>query len=111
MEVFDEIGACGHLNEIGKKLLDGLIALIDKHGLSDRMKVRGYPCYNNFYFVEDKDSKLDPTGLMDFWAQEIAKRGILSCECHIMNLSHTKATTKKTLKVYDEVLPLVRELI
>lgn len=111
MGVFDKIDVCGHLNKIGKELMDGLIALIDKYGLSDRMKVRGYPCYNNIYFLDDKHSKLNATYLMDFWTQEIAKRGILSCECHIMNLSHTEATTKKTLNVYDEVLPLVRELI
>ena len=111
MEVFDEIDVCGHLNKVGKELMSGLIALINKHGLGARMKVRGYPYYNNFYFTEDKHSKLDPTDLMDFWTQEIAKRGILSCECHIMNLSHTKATTEKTLYVYDEVISLVRELI
>ncbi|MFH1288886.1 MAG: aminotransferase class III-fold pyridoxal phosphate-dependent enzyme [bacterium] len=111
MEVFDKIDVCGHLDKIGKELMDELIVLIDKYGLSDRMKVRGYSCYSNFYFVEDKNSKLSPTGLMDFWTQEIAKRGILSCECHIMNLSHTKQTNKETLKVYDEVLPLVKDLI
>jgi len=111
MEVFDDIDVCGHLKEVGKELMDGLISLIDKHGLNDIMKVRGYPSYNNFFFVDDNNSQYDSTGLMDLWTQEIAKRGILSCESHIMNLSHTKETTKKTLKVYNEVLPLIKRTI
>lgn len=111
MEVFDKIDVCGHLNKIGKPLMKGLEVLIKRYELNDRMKVVGYPCYNHFLFTEDEDSMINATVLMDYWTQEIAKRGILSCECHIMNLSHTEATTEKTLEVYKEVLPLVKKII
>jgi len=108
---FDKNDVCGYLNKIGQPLMEGMDKLIQKYDLTDRMKIVGYPCYNHFLFLDDKNSNIDGNGLMDIFTQKIAQRGILACECHIMNYSHNEHTNKKTLRVYDEVLPLIKENI
>ncbi len=111
LEIMDKIDICGHLNQVGGRLLNGIKNLIDKYELNDVMKIRGYPCLNNYFFVEKNKSQFTGTTLMDFWTQEIAKRGILTCETHFMNLSHTIETTEKTLGVYEDVIQLVKNLV
>ena len=108
LELIKNINVAEQLNNVGGKLLNGLDGLISKHGLDDVMVTMGYPCYNRYFFKDNDAFKLDSLQLMDFWTQEIAKRGILSCETHIMNYSHTNEMVEQTLNIYDDVLNLIK---
>ena len=109
--VFDDNDVCGRMDRVGGLLMDGFQGLMKKYDLGSQMKVTGFPCFHGFSFQAGKDSKRNPTELMEFWTQETTKRGILSCEAHFMSFSHTEETTAQTLNVYDEVLELVRDFI
>ena len=111
LEVFDTVDVCGQMNRVGDLLMTGFQELIHKHSLEQQMRVIGFPCFHGFSFNFCEDSQKTPIELMEFWTQETTRRGILSCEAHFMSYSHTEETTSQTLKVYDEVLGLVRELL
>jgi len=111
LETFDKADVCGQMSRVGGLLMDGFHDLIQKYDLGNLMHVIGFPCFHGFSFKACEDSKRNPTELINFWTQETTKRGILSCEAHFMSFSHTEETTAQTLKVYEEVLGLVREFV
>ncbi|SVD56006.1 uncharacterized protein METZ01_LOCUS408860, partial [marine metagenome] len=109
LELIKKIDVSKHLNQVGGIVLDGLKKLIIKYELEDVMIAMGYPCYNRYFFKDNEGMRLNSLQLMELWTQEIAKRGILSCETHIMNYSHTNEMANETLNVYDEVLNLIKK--
>lgn len=96
-----------YLWEKGKKLKDGY-NFIASYLNMDYTKCVGY----NFRSMVIFDSSAgDPLILKSFVQQEMIKRGILWSGFHNMSFSHTDMDIDYTLKVYDEVLKLLKRAV
>jgi glutamate-1-semialdehyde 2,1-aminomutase len=52
-----------------------------------------------------------PFEIKTFFLQEVFKRGILTLGSHNLSFSHTKEDIDRLLKVYAEVLPMIKHHI
>jgi glutamate-1-semialdehyde 2,1-aminomutase len=96
-----------YLDAKGKILKDGYNELVKKHGI-DYTQAIGY----NFRSLITFDPKAgDPLLLKSLFQQEMIKRGIVWSGFHNMSYSHTDEDIEYTLKVYDEVLPIIKEAV
>ena len=96
-----------YLDEKGSLLKNGYNELVQKHGL-DYSKAIGY----NFRSLITFDPKAgDPLILKSLVQQEMIKRGILWSGFHNMCYSHTDTDIQYTLKVYDEVLGILKNVV
>jgi glutamate-1-semialdehyde 2,1-aminomutase len=94
------------LAKIGKQLKDGYNALAAKYELSSITTCSGFDCRTIITF---NASAGDPLIMKSFMQQEMIKRGILWGGFHNVCFTHTQEDIEKTLKAYDEVLPLLAE--
>ena len=98
-----------YLMEIGTYLLEGLSQLIEKEELGDFFWVSGQPALS-FIHIKEQEG-YDTFEIKTFFLQEMFKRGILTLGSHIFSFSHTKEDVDELLKVYAEVLPMVKKSI
>ncbi len=96
-----------YLDMQGKKLKDGYNELAAKHELSFTKAV-GYNFRSMVTFAEEGG---DPFINKSYVQQEMIKRGILWSGFHNMCYSHTDDDINYTLKVYDEVLALLKKAV
>lgn len=95
-----------YLADKGKRLTEGYNKLAKKHGLAFTRCI-GY----NFRSMVTFDSSAgDPLLLKSLMQQEMIKRGILWSGFHNMSYSHTDSDIDYTLKVYEEVLPILKRV-
>lgn len=93
----------------GEKVIAGVTALIERHGVSDFLSVSGHPAWS---FLN-----MRPIGRYTVWQvrtlflQEIFARGILCLGSHNMSFAHGDDEIDKLLAAYDEVFPLLRDAI
>lgn len=97
------------LVENGENLNEGLDSLILQSGMQDILTLSGHATWKFLNWKQTNQVTSDE--LRTYFMQEIFKRGILNIGTHNITLSHTKSITKKTLKVYSEVLFSMRDLI
>ena len=96
-----------YLSEQGGKLKDGYNSISQKLGM-DYTKTTGY----NWRSLVTYDQKGgDPLLQKSLVQQEMFKRGILWQGFHNMSFSHTDADVEYTLKVYEEVLPILKKAV
>lgn len=94
------------LEEKGLLLKDGYNKLAASLGMEKQTKCVGYPCRTMVTF----DPELgDPLLAKSFVQQEMIKRGILWAGFHNLCFMHNTEDIYYTLKVYAEVLPLLKE--
>ena len=93
----------------GEKILGGVRALIDKHGVGDFVDITGRPAWS--FLVISGAGGYTPLDLKTLWMQEIIDRGILSLGTHNMSYSHTDVDIKRLLDAYDEVFPVLRDAV
>ncbi|MCH7773412.1 MAG: aminotransferase class III-fold pyridoxal phosphate-dependent enzyme [Bacteroidetes bacterium] len=91
----------------GKKLKDGYNQIANDLGM-DFTKCIGYECRSLITFDAKAGNPLEIKALMQ---QEMIKRGILWGGFHNMSFSHTDADVEYTLKVYREVLPILKKAV
>lgn len=91
----------------GKKLKDGYKQIAHDLGM-DFTKCIGYECRSLITFDAKAGNPLEIKALVQ---QEMIKRGILWGGFHNMSFSHTDADVEYTLKVYREVLPILKKAV
>ena len=96
------------LAEKGRKLKDGYNALAEEWGIAHYTRCIGYDCRS---LVSFEATAGNPLELKSFVQQEMIKRGILWSGFHNMSFSHTEEDVEYTLKVYREVLGLLKEAV
>ncbi|MCF8431986.1 MAG: aminotransferase class III-fold pyridoxal phosphate-dependent enzyme, partial [Melioribacteraceae bacterium] len=91
----------------GAKLKDGYNKIVSDLGI-DYTKATGY----NWRSIVTFDGKAgDPLLLKSLVQQEMIKRGILWGGFHNMSFSHSNEDVQYTLKVYEEVLPILKNAV
>ncbi len=97
------------LRERGQAVVDGCLALIEKHGMADIVETSGHPAWN-FLIIKDV-GKYSQWGIKSLWMQEIQARGILCLGTHNMSYAHSEDDVARLLSVYDEVFPIIRDAV
>ncbi|VVH61805.1 aminotransferase, Class III pyridoxal-phosphate dependent [uncultured Gammaproteobacteria bacterium] len=98
-----------YLEEIGTYLLEQLNQFIDSENLGDIFWTSGHPAWTFLHIKEQKEYL--PFEIKTFFLQEVFKRGILTLGSHNLSFSHTKEDIDRLLKVYAEVLPMIKHHI
>lgn len=91
----------------GKKLKDGYNKIAQELDMS-YSKCSGYDCRTIMTFDPSAGNSLEMKSLVQ---QEMIKRGILWGGFHNMSFSHTDEDVEYTLKVYREVLPILKKAV
>ncbi|MGB5847941.1 MAG: aminotransferase class III-fold pyridoxal phosphate-dependent enzyme [Ignavibacteriaceae bacterium] len=91
----------------GKKLKDGYNQIANDLGMG-YTKCIGYECRSLITFDANAGNPLEIKALVQ---QEMIKRGILWGGFHNMCFSHADADVEYTLKVYREVLPILKKAV
>ncbi len=96
-----------YLDSQGKKLKDGYNEIATRLDLG-YTKAIGY----NFRSMVTFDASAgDPLLLKSLVQQEVIKRGLLWSGFHNLCFSHSDADVEYTLKVYEEVLPILKKAV
>ena len=98
-----------YFEEIGIYLLEQLNQFIDSENLGDIFWASGHPTWTFLHIKEQKEYL--PFEIKTFFLQEVFKRGILTLGSHNLSFSHTKEDIDRLLKVYVEVLPMIKHHI
>jgi glutamate-1-semialdehyde 2,1-aminomutase len=98
-----------HLSEMGTYLLEQLDQLVDDKELGDIFWTSGHPSWN--FLRINEQTEYSAFEIKTFFLQEVFKRGILTLGTHNLSFSHSKKDIDKLLKVYSEVLPMVKQHI
>lgn len=98
-----------YLAKQGRKLKDGYNKIISELGIN-YSKCSGYDCRTIITFDQDKSGQ-NPLEMKSLVQQEMIKRGILWSGFHNMSLSHSDVDIEYTLKVYRDILPVLKEAV
>jgi glutamate-1-semialdehyde 2,1-aminomutase len=96
-----------YLAKQGKKLKDGYNKIAQELNMT-YTKCIGYECRSLITFDASAGNPLEMKSLVQ---QEMIKRGILWGGFHNMSFSHTDGDVEYTLKVYRDVLPILRKAV
>jgi len=96
-----------YLAKQGKKLKDGYNSIADELNMP-YTKCIGYECRSLITFDASAGNPLEMKSLVQ---QEMIKRGILWGGFHNMSFSHSDQDVEYTLKVYREVLPVLKKAV
>jgi len=96
-----------YLAQQGKKLKVGYNKIAEELGMT-YTKCVGYECRSLITFDPSAGNPLEIKSLVQ---QEMIKRGILWGGFHNMSYSHSDEDIEYTLKVYQEVLPLLKKAV
>jgi len=94
-----------HLARIGQAVLDGVQALIERHGAGNFLGLAGHPSWSFLTIAEAPDATGFP--LKTLFMQEVLARGILTLGTHNISFAHGDAEVAALLDVYDEVFPIL----
>jgi len=98
-----------YLAKQGNKLKVGYNKIAEKLGM-DYTKCSGFDCRTIMTFDAEK-SGCNPLEMKSLVQQEMIKRGILWSGFHNMSFSHSDEDVNFTLKVYEEVLPILKKAV
>lgn len=96
-----------HLYKQGKKLKDGYNKIVQELGIT-YTKCSGFECRTIITFDASAGNPLEMKSLVQ---QEMIKRGILWGGFHNMSFSHSDEDVEYTLRVYREVLPILKKAV
>lgn len=96
-----------YLNTQGKKLKDGYNEIASKLGMN-YTKCTGYNWRSLMVFTDEGGNPLELKSLVQ---QEMIKRGVLWMGFHNMAYAHSDEDINYTLKVYEEVLPILKKAV
>lgn len=95
------------LRRLGDKIIDGLNALIEKHGARDMLGVTGLPVWS-FFLIKDTHNYTS-WRLKTFFLQEMFARNILTIGSHNLSYAHSDSDIDALLAAYDQVIPLLKQ--
>ena len=89
----------------GKKIIEGLTAIISNNNAGNILSVSGHPTWS-FLLIKDT-APYTQWQIKTLFMQEMLARGILTFGSHNINYSHSDDDVKKLLAVYGEVIPML----
>jgi len=90
----------------GHQLMHGLKGLIGKNGLSDYIRIDGYPARHVLGFSGDG---ADGALIKSIFQQEAISRGVLAAGWHAPSYAHTVQDVSATLDAYARTLEIIAE--
>ncbi len=108
IEEIKEKNVIQNLADKGQILKDGYNAIAEKLGITKYTQCKGYAFRTT---VTLEAAVENPLVVKAYFQQEMIKRGILWQGNHNMMYVHSNDDIAYTLKVYEEVLPLVKDAI
>lgn len=93
----------------GKKVKDGVNALIEKHNLKEILSTGGKECWS-FLLFKDTDV-YSQWEIKTLFLQEVFSRGVLTIGTHNMSYAHSDDDINKLLDVYNDVFGIIKEVI
>jgi len=97
------------LAEQGQKVIDGVNRLIEKHDLGHAFSVSGHPAWS-FLLMKGVGSN-SVWEIKTLFFQEMFSRGVITIGTHNISYAHTDEDVDVLLNVYDEVFPIIAEVI
>ena len=97
------------LARTGGQVIDGVAALIDRHGVGHFVSQAGQPCWSFLNFNEANDYSM--WEIKTLWLQECLERGVLCIGTHNMSFAHSEADVARLLDVYDQVFPILKDAV
>ncbi|MBW1712345.1 MAG: aminotransferase class III-fold pyridoxal phosphate-dependent enzyme [Deltaproteobacteria bacterium] len=108
IEIMETEDVAGHLNRLGSRLKQGFNQLARKHGLAERIQLRGRPSWHCFKYDDDPNG---PQLVRSLFQQEANRRGVLVLNSHNMTYAHQDQDIDQTLEVYDQTLAAVAQAL
>jgi glutamate-1-semialdehyde 2,1-aminomutase len=93
----------------GKKILEGLNALIEKHDVNSFLSTAGHPAWS-FFVIKDTPS-YSMWEIKTLWMQEMFARGILAIGTHNVSFAHTAKDVATVIAAYDEVIGMMKTTV
>jgi glutamate-1-semialdehyde aminotransferase len=93
--------------KMGDILKRGVRKIINKHNLHEFVNIVGFPPMTHFVMVDYKGFTVNE--IRSFVQQECVKRGVLFVGYHHICFAHRKKHIDRTLKVYDEVMSMLKQ--
>lgn len=93
----------------GQAVIDGLNALIARHGVQDFCSVSGHPSWS-FFIIKDTPA-YGSFELKTLYLQEMFARNILINGTHNISYAHSEADVAQLLAAYDQILPMLRDTV
>lgn len=91
----------------GQQVVDGVTAILAKHGLAQKIGVSGHPSWS---FLQFRDSApYTVWQIKTLFIQEVFKRGIYTLGTHNMSYAHSEADVAHLLGCYEEVFALIAD--
>lgn len=109
LEKIDREPVLATIHRQGEKVRDGLIELIQKHGLEAVCSVAGHPAWT-FFVIKDTEA-YGMWHLKTLYLQEMFARGILTVGTHNVSYSHSDADVARLLECYDEILIMLKNVV
>ena len=101
LDILEQTDALARMEANGRRLQDGVNALVKRAGLEKRIVCAGQPSWSLLKFL---DAQGAPDLLVrSLFQQEVVKRGVLLLTTHNMSASHDEAAVSKTLEAYAAV--------
>lgn len=107
INVLKEKNVPAYLAKQGKKLKDGYNQIVQELGMT-YTRCSGFDCRTIITFDASAGNPLEMKSLVQ---QEMIKRGILWGGFHNMSFSHSDEDVEYTLRVYREVLPILKKAV
>ncbi len=101
MQIYRQEPVIEHLHRQGKRLIEGVRAVIARHDLEAYVEIVGRPC-NLFYGTLDQD-KHPSQEFRCLFLQEIIRRGVLA-PSFVVSYSHTDDDIDRTVEAIDGAL-------
>ncbi|MEK6759605.1 MAG: aminotransferase class III-fold pyridoxal phosphate-dependent enzyme [Deltaproteobacteria bacterium] len=93
----------------GAKAKRSLTAMIEKHGLSEVLSVKGKDCWSFLIF---KDTEVySQWEIKTLFLQEMFAQGILTIGTHNMSYAHTDADLERLALAYDNAFGVIKEVL
>jgi len=93
----------------GKKILEGLNALIEKHDAGSFLSTAGHPTWS-FFVIKDTPS-YSMWEIKTLFLQEMFARGILTIGTHNVSFAHTAKDVATVIAAYDEVIGMMKTAV
>ena len=93
----------------GKKILEGLNALIEKHDAGSFLSTAGHPTWS-FFVIKDTPS-YSMWEIKTLFLQEMFARGILAIGTHNLSYAISSVDVTKILAAYDEVIGMMKTAV
>ena len=108
MQIYRSEPVVERLHKQGRRLMEGVRAVVTRHALQDYVEVVGRPC-NLFYGTLDQDRQPSQS-FRCLFLQEIIRRGVLA-PSFVVSYSHSDEDIDRTIEAVDGALGVYKQAL